>query len=232
MRRCKTQRWIAILICVWLCMQSTLITQALPAGVHYRHTNSANKIALTFDDGPHPRYTPEILEILADYGIHATFFFVGENVLYYPEVARAVAQGGHEIGNHTHHHISPGQQSDAKLLREELSQCEQAIQQMTDTSPKLFRPPQGTWNDMLYSLAREKDYEIVLWNIDTLDWAHTPAEQITAHVLEQVKSGDIILMHDYQSGVCTTTEALRTLIPILLERGFHFVTISELLGSV
>ena len=224
--------WIALVLCLGLGMQMTLHAYAVPTGIHYRHVNSANKIALTFDDGPHPRYTPEILNILAEYGVHATFFFVGENVTYYSDVARSVAQMGHEIGNHTYHHVSPDKQPDVHILREELARCEQVIQQVTDTSPKLFRPPQGNWNEDLYALAREKDYEIVLWNIDTLDWAHRPAEQIVSHVLERVQSGDIILMHDYQSGGCTTTEALRTLIPALMERGFHFVTVSELLGSI
>lgn len=207
-------------------------TMALPIGVHTCHANTSKKIALTFDDGPHPRYTKEILEILAEYGIHATFFFVGENVIYYPDTAREVAERGHEIGNHTYTHISPNQKNNGAVLRKELARCEAAIQQVTDTSPKLFRPPQGSWNEELCSIAREREYEIILWNIDTLDWAHTPAEQISRHVLERVQSGDIILMHDYHSKVCTTTEALRTIIPALLARGFHFVTVSELLGSV
>ncbi|MBQ7338932.1 MAG: polysaccharide deacetylase family protein [Clostridia bacterium] len=204
---------------------------ALPVGVHHRHVNSANKIALTFDDGPHPHYTLEILDVLEEYGIHGTFFFVGENVLNYPDAARRVAQGGHEIGNHTYHHVCPDKNNCGAVLREELAQCERAIQQVTDTSPKLFRPPQGNWNEELYTLAREQDYDIVLWNIDTLDWAHTPAEQIAEHVLQRAQSGDIILMHDYHSNGCTTTDALRQMIPALLERGFHFVTVSELLGT-
>ena len=228
----KTRRFFIVLLCAVLCYHSAWHAHAVPNGVHYHHVNSSNKIALTFDDGPHPRYTPEILEILDEYGVHATFFFVGENVTYYPDVARRVAQGGHEIGNHTYHHVSPGKNIDIKTLQEELSHCEQIIQQMTDTSPKLFRPPQGNWNDALYGLAREKDYEIVLWNIDTLDWAHRSCEQITSHVLERVQSGDIILMHDYQSDGCSTVEALRTIIHTLIERGFHFVTVSELLGSI
>ena len=228
----KIRYFFVFLLSTVFCLQSTLIVHAVPSGIHYRHVNSSNKIALTFDDGPHPRYTLDILEILENYGVHATFFFVGENVTYYPDVARSVAQGGHEIGNHTYHHVSPGKNIDVTILQEELSHCENVIQQMTDTSPKLFRPPQGNWNDALYALAREKDYEIILWNIDTLDWAHRTSEQIISHVLDRVQSGDIILMHDYQSDGCSTVEALRTIIPTLIERGFHFVTVSELLGSM
>ena len=169
--------------------------------------------------------------MLREYGIHATFFFVGENVLYYPDTARAVAQGGHEIGNHTYSHATPEKLSRQALDRE-LAECETVIQRVADTSPKLFRPPQGDWNTDVYELARNRDYDIILWNIDTLDWAHTPSETISAHVLERIQSGDIILMHDYHSNGCTTVDALRLMIPVLLERGFHFVTVSELIGSV
>ncbi len=220
--------WLLAALMIW---HTPTIAYALPVGVHHRHVNSANKIALTFDDGPHPRYTMEIISILEEYGIHATFFFVGENVINYPDVARAVSQRGHEIGNHTHTHVCPSPKNGRSVLGRELEHCERAIQRVTDTSPKLFRPPTGSWNDTLYELARAHDYDIVLWNIDTLDWAHTPPEQISAHVLERAQSGDIILMHDYHSNGCTTTEALRLMIPVLLARGFHFVTVSELIGS-
>ena len=225
------QASITIFALVYLVTATIHPAFALPAGVYHHHVNSSNKIALTFDDGPHPRYTAEILEILEEYGVHATFFFVGENVIYYPDAARAVAQHGHEIGNHTHHHVCPSAKNGSGVLARELELCEKAIQQVTDTSPKLFRPPQGNWNETLYGLARAREYDIVLWNIDTLDWAHTPAEQICQHVLERAQSGDIILMHDFHAKGCETAEALRELIPALLERGFHFVTVSELIGS-
>jgi peptidoglycan/xylan/chitin deacetylase (PgdA/CDA1 family) len=204
---------------------------ATPLGVYHNHENAGNKIALTFDDGPHPRYTKEILSVLEEYGVRATFFFVGENVFYYPETARAVAQAGHEIGNHTYTHARPDRLN-RQDLAEELSRCEEIIQTVTDTSPKLFRPPQGNWNSEVYSLVRERDYNIILWNIDTLDWAHTPCEEICTNVLGRACSGDIILMHDYQSKGCSTVQALRVVIPKLIERGFHFVTVSELIGSV
>ncbi len=224
---------LSLLLIISILLQWSLPVHALPVGVHHNHVNSGYKIALTFDDGPHPRYTMEILELLKQYDIRATFFFVGENVIYYPDTARAVAKAGHEIGNHTYTHICPDNQHDnSAQLRRELAECEDAIQRVTDTSPKLFRPPQGSWNDTLYALARERDYDIVLWNIDTLDWAHTPPEQILEHVLTQIQPGDIILMHDYHSNGCTTVDALKSIIPTLMARGFHFVTVSELLGSI
>lgn len=231
MNKHRLDFFLMFFACILLLQGTTPHVHASPLGVYHSHENAANKIALTFDDGPHPRYTMEILSVLQEYGIRATFFFVGENVLYYADTARAVAQAGHEIGNHTYSHARPDKLDRADLDRE-LRQCEEIIQRVTDTSPKLFRPPQGNWNSNVYALARERDYDIILWNIDTLDWAHTPSEEICAHVLERICSGDIILMHDYHSNGCTTLTALRTLIPQLLERGFHFVTVSELIGSV
>jgi polysaccharide deacetylase family sporulation protein PdaB len=203
---------------------------ALPIGVYHNHDNAENKIALTFDDGPHPKYTMEILDILSEYDIPATFFFVGENVSYYQDTARAVVERGHEIGNHTYSHPCVKKQSQA-AFREELMRCENIIQRVVGVRPKLFRPPQGSWNTRVYEIARERDYSVILWDLDTLDWAHTPSENISNYILENVKSGNIILMHDYHSGGCTTTDALRMFIPNLIEQGYRFVTVSELIGS-
>ncbi len=202
----------------------------LPLGVYRNHQNEQNKIALTFDDGPHPRFTREILAILDEYGVTATFFFVGENVSYYSDTAREVARRGHEIGNHTYTHPSAVKTGEQQL-RQELRSCEEVIQSVTDTSPKLFRPPHGSWNTRVYEIAREQDYSVILWDIDTQDWADTPADKIASYVIENTKGGNIILMHDYHSGTCTTTEALRLFLPVLIERGFRFVTVSELIGS-
>lgn len=218
--------FVAVLILSFMLPQAT----ALPIGVYHNHENDANMIALTFDDGPHPKYTMEILEILEEYDIPATFFFVGENVSYYQDTAREVARRGHEIGNHTYSHPCVNKQSQA-AFRDELTRCEDIIQRVVGVHPKLFRPPQGSWNTRVYEIARERDYSVILWDLDTLDWAHTPSENISNYILENVKSGNIILMHDYHSGGCTTTDALRMFIPNLIEQGYRFVTVSELIGS-
>lgn len=202
----------------------------LPLGVYRNQQNEPSKIALTFDDGPHPRYTREILDILDEYGVKATFFFVGENVYYYPEAAREVAARGHEIGNHTYTHpsaVKTGEQA----LRDELRACEDMVKNVTGQTPKLFRPPQGSWNTRVYEIARERDYSVILWDIDTQDWAATPADKISSYVIDSTKGGNIILMHDYHSKHCDTARALRMFLPVLLERGFEFVTVSELIGA-
>lgn len=202
----------------------------LPLGVYRNQQNEPSRVALTFDDGPHPRYTREILDILDEYGVKATFFFVGENVYYYPEAAREVAARGHEIGNHTYTHpsaVKTGEQA----LRDELRACDEVVQRVTGKTPRLFRPPQGSWNTRVYEISRERGYSVILWDVDTQDWAATPADKISSYVIESTKGGNIILMHDYHGKQCDTARALRMFLPVLLERGFEFVTVSELIGA-
>ena len=190
--------------------------------------NADKLIALTFDDGPHPRYTNQILDILKDYGVRATFFEVGENVLYYRDTAIRVAREGHEIGNHTYSH--PHLRGiDGVSLRNEVERCENAIKSVTGITPRLFRPPEGVVEDTVKVMAQEKEYSLVLWDVDTRDWAGRSSADIVNTVLENAKSGDVILMHDYISKKCHTVESLKVLIPALLRRGYTFVTVSELL---
>ena len=196
----------------------------------YRCNRNADKrIALTFDDGPHPRLTPIILDILASYHVPATFFMVGENVEYYPELVGRICNEGHEIGNHTYSHVKSSS-VDAKRLEEEVLKCEAAIGGIVDIRPKLFRPPQGDIENNIGDLCDTLGYLVVLWSIDTRDWCHIPGDQIAANVIRSVRGGDIILMHDYIGHDSPTPSALKKIIPALLAQGYEFVTISELLN--
>lgn len=191
-------------------------------------TSSGKKlIALTFDDGPHPRYTNKILDVLMEYGIKATFFEVGENVRYYSETAQRVAREGHEIGNHTNTHPHLKGIDRASLTRE-VELCDNAIESVTGKKTKLFRPPEGVVEECVKVMAHEKNYSLVLWDIDTKDWAGTDCNVIVKNVLDNAKNGSIILMHDYISKKCHTVEALKTIVPALIKRGYTFVTVSEL----
>ncbi len=197
--------------------------------IYRKNENNYMKIALTFDDGPHPRYTPRILEILKEYGIKATFFVVGVNAENYPDAMESVIKNGHEIGNHTysHPHVSC---LDSTHLKNEVEHCESAIYGLTDHKTKLFRPPEGLIDADVRRVLRSLDYKVILWDIDTLDWAHTPPNTIAENVINNINSGDIILMHDYISYDSPTIEALRLFIPVLLEKGYKFVVVSELIG--
>ncbi|MBQ8908110.1 MAG: polysaccharide deacetylase family protein [Clostridia bacterium] len=194
----------------------------------YHGKREEKKIALTFDDGPHPRYTPEILRLLEQYGIKATFFVVGENMEIYAEAAKALIASPHEIGNHTytHPHMSA---LDEKALREEIEKTEEIIRALGGTSSGLFRPPEGKKSAVHTALLEEMAYKTVLWSIDTRDWSHNAPSVICHAVLSAVQGGDILLFHDFVVPPNTTITALEQLIPQLLKSGYQFVTVSELL---
>lgn len=198
--------------------------------VYCRNSANAGKIALTFDDGPHPRYTEEILNILAEYQIRATFFIIGVNAENYPEHLKMIVDSGCEIGNHTYSHARINKM-DRSAIQQEIEQCERTVFRLTGYHPCLFRPPEGVMSDTLSEVIKEMQYNIVLWSIDTLDWAMNPSENICQTVTDQLKGGDIILMHDYVSGGNTTCQALKKMIPLLLAKGYEFVTVSELING-
>lgn len=194
------------------------------------NTNDQMKIALTFDDGPHPRKTEKILNILDKYNVKATFFVIGVNVQNYPNVLNKVIDKGHELGNHTFSHQILKSASVNKI-KSEILNTEDALYDHYSVTTNLLRPPCGLYDSNLVDIAKEKGYKIVLWTVDTKDWAHESAGNIVKNVLANVKSGDIILFHDYVSGNEHTAEALDILIPKLQEMGYKFVTVSELLQA-
>ncbi len=186
-------------------------------------------IALTFDDGPHPRYTDMILDILKEYGVQATFFVVGENAALYPEQLKRISAEGHEIGNHTYTHADLKRINKEALMRE-LGETERVIENLTGKRPKIFRPPEGRCNETVVSCANERGYATVLWTVDPRDWASPPARDVAAVIEKNAKCGSVILCHDYNSSKRSPTpEALRAVIPKLIENGYSFVTVSELL---
>ena len=197
--------------------------------IYHNNKNAYMKIALTFDDGPHPRYTPQILDVLDEYNIKATFFVVGVNAKNYPDTIEEVIKRGHEIGNHTysHPHVSC---LNSYTLKEEVEKCESAIYELMDYKTKLFRPPEGMIDADVRTVLRSLDYKVILWDIDTRDWAHVPPDEIAKNVVDNISSGDIILMHDYVSYNSPTVEAIKIFIPTLIDKGYKFVVVSELIG--
>ncbi len=225
-----------LLRCISACMSILFLfsfqseASDIDSRITYRRVeNEKMEIALTFDDGPHPYYTVKILEILEEYDIKATFFFVGQNIENYPEAAEKVYAAGHEIGNHTYTHHRVRAMEQGELFRE-LGRCDDAIFEIDEYRTRLFRPPEGAFDEDVEKAAKEMDYSIILWSVDTRDWEHTPPENILSNIMKNVRSGDIILMHDYIGRSSPTPEALRMMIPALLEKGYRFVTVSELVG--
>ena len=194
------------------------------------HVKTKEKVvALTFDDGPHPHYTDEILALLEQYRAKATFFVVGKNLELYGAVAKRVTDAGHEIGNHTYDHptlsaITPGE------LSGQIEKNEKLIEKLTGGKCLYFRPPEGFCGKYVRDVIRKKGYQAILWDVDTRDWAGTPSESIIKNVMKSVHPGSIVLFHDYVGKHNTTIAALREILPRLAAEGYRFVTITELLS--
>ena len=198
----------------------------------YVSNRSAQKcVALTFDDGPHPKYTPMILDILEKYNAKATFFVIGKNAKEYPEIIRDEHDRGHEIGNHTYSHPDLRKISAQDFL-EEIQKTSQVIFDITGETPKLFRPPGGYLNNDIVKEVLESDSKAVLWSWrqDTKDWSCPNADCIVSGVIENLSDGDIILFHDYNSGNSPTPQALEKILENLSKEGYKFVTVSELMS--
>ncbi|MBP2626587.1 MAG: polysaccharide deacetylase [Firmicutes bacterium] len=187
---------------------------------------SQKVIALTFDDGPLNKTTPEILAILKEKNVKATFFVVGERVEQFPMLVRQEIEDGHEVGTHTYSHPNLTKIRKSQL-EEELDKTEKAILTVAP-KPTLFRPPGGSYNDIIIKLTRDSGYLTILWSIDTRDWRSPPVGDIVNSVLKNIKPGSIILLHDgkYPS---PTPEAVAFIIDTLRSLDYEFVTVSELL---
>lgn len=233
MRRIKRgSKCILCLLLILVCLAVGGLQTGAEAQVIYRCVSKTGRpcIALTFDDGPHPKYTPMILDILKEAGVPATFFAIGINVELYPELVKRIVNEGHELGNHTYNHNHAGKMS-SENLKADIAQCNDAIEKITGQKPRYLRPPEGVCNQKLREICGEEDMTIMMWCVDTRDWAHTPVAEICQNVRRNTKTGSIILMHDFIGKNSPTPEALRQIIPILRGLGYEFVTIGQLLAE-
>ncbi len=185
---------------------------------------SKKMVAITFDDGPHATNTYKILEILEKNNAKATFFMLGQNVTYYPEVVKAVYNSGSEIGIHSWSHPDLTKLESAKIL-EEIQNTSDKVYGLTGYRPKLVRPPYGALNSVVKSTI---SLPFILWNIDSLDWKSRDEKQIVPLVMNDVEDGDIILLHDIHS---TTVPAAEKIISQLVEQDYQLVTVSEMLEA-
>ena len=180
-------------------------------------------VALTIDDGPSPTYTPQILRLLASYGITATFSMVGRNVAAYPSLAREVSAAGHMVVNHTWSHanlplLAPVAQAD------QMTRASEVIQQATGQKPAMFRAPYGAWSPAVLAQCRQLGLTPLDWSVDPRDWSRPGVSAIVANIMRNTRTGSIILEHDGGGNRSETVAALTYVLPRLLDEGFRFGT--------
>ena len=184
-------------------------------------------IAITFDDGPHPKNTPRLLDMLRERNIRATFYVIGRNVDLYPNVLRRTVSEGHEIGNHTYNHPILSKLGDS-TVREELTKCRDAVARAAGVQPRTLRPPYGALLQRQREwIHRELNYPTIMWSVDPLDWKRPGASVVTSRILSNTTPGAIVLAHDLHA---STVDAMPATLDGLLRKGFKFVTVSQLLA--
>ena len=201
----------------------------VPGILHFQQQTAAanamadrKKIAITFDDGPHPFYTEQLLDGLKERGVVATFFVTGEHASLHPDIIKRMSEEGHLVGNHTYSHMQLNK-GNRETFKEELIRTNEVIEELTGQEVQYVRPPYGTWDK---KFEQELNMFPVLWSIDPLDWCSDNVGGIVQRVTAKAEENSIILMHDeYKS---TVTAALQ-IVDILQEDGYEFVTVDEIL---
>ncbi|MEI3036216.1 MAG: polysaccharide deacetylase family protein [Oscillospiraceae bacterium] len=182
-------------------------------------------VALTFNCAWEENDIPQLLDLLERENIKATFFLVGQWIERYPDSVRQIVDAGHEIGNHSYSHVDfvgAGEE----VIRQQMEKTDALIREVTGSDPVLARVPSGSYDSRVIRLLRQEGYEVIQWDVDSIDWKKPPAKEITERILTKVQNGSIVLFH---SGAATTLEALPDVIAGLREKGYCFTTVGDLL---
>lgn len=181
-------------------------------------------IAFSFDDGPSRKNTEKILKALDKNNARATFFMLGQNAKYYPDLVKKVEESGNEVAGHSWNHPLLTKLG-KKGVKKQMSRMNEAIASVTGSDVGLLRPPYGSINRTVKNTVKDP---LILWSIDTLDWKTLNADKTADAILKQARDGDIILMHDIHA---PTAEAVKKVLPKLEKKGFQVCTVSELLEA-
>jgi peptidoglycan/xylan/chitin deacetylase (PgdA/CDA1 family) len=183
-------------------------------------------IALTFDDGPNPKVTPLVLDLLKEYDAKATFYMIGSQAQFYPTIASRVAEEGHEVGNHTDNHPDLSSLGQAEI-RKQIEEASKKIEEASGQLPATVRPPYGAMNEEVKKVAMAAGTPLILWSVDSLDWKVLHSSTVTETVLKNAVPGSIVLFHDIHK---PTAEALPAILASLKKEGYEFITVSQLLS--
>lgn len=204
-----------------------------PTVFYNQGSRQSKKVALTFDDVPDIRFTPQILDMLKKHKVKATFFVVGYRAQNHPDLVRRMVREGHVIGNHSYNH--------ALLTRATLPQFERQmmrtqsiIRNLTGRAPKYYRPPYGEINEEQVRWAKKHDMIVVNWDVDSLDWKGLSSAKVSSNILNTVRPGSIVLQHGgggKGQELSGTVEALPHIISKLRARGYSFVTVPDMLNG-
>ena len=204
-------------------------------GVRRHGNEKLPGIALTFDDGPHPVYTPQILDILKKRGVKGCFFMLGKHVEAHPDIVKRMNEEGHELGSHGHSHRMMPLLS-VEDLKVELDKTDAAIEKAANTRASYFRPPYGFYNEAVRREALSRGYAFVLWNVSSKDWMNQGGEKVARNVEKYLKPGAILLFHDGGSVVHnkgTKRESTVLSLPLIIDaaqkKGLKVMTLKELL---
>ena len=198
----------------------------------YMQGPPALKIALTFDDGPDPLYTPQVLDVLEDYNVPATFFLLGERVDKYPNITRRIINEGHTIGNHSWSHPDLTTLNDRELS-EEIFTTEEVIEETVNQETALLRPPYGFVSSSLITKLKRMDYKVIHWSLDSLDWQAEKKEDVLNQTIPYLNRGAIILFHSAGGAgqsLMPTVKALPIIIERLKAHRIELVTVDNLLS--
>jgi peptidoglycan/xylan/chitin deacetylase (PgdA/CDA1 family) len=195
---------------------------------HSRGLSAQPYVAMTFDDGPHPRNTPRLLDILRARNIKATFYVIGQNVDRHAGIVRRIVAEGHEIGNHTYTHRKLTALSDSQV-ETEMKKTEDAIIRAAGVKPRTMRPPYGALLQRQRSMIFSSfSYPTIMWSVDPNDWRRPGPSVVTSRILNGAHNGAIILAHDLHA---PTVDAMPRTFDGLLSKGYQFVTVSQLLAQ-
>ncbi|WP_166242742.1 polysaccharide deacetylase family protein [Paenibacillus turpanensis] len=213
-------------------MSPSALSRKFPNGFFMSGSKKEKQVALTFDDAPDDKFTPQVLDILKENGVKATFFVVGWRADKYPDIVKRMVKEGHIIGNHSYGHANLSKLNDTEYQKE-LDKTQASIRKTAGYEPRLLRPPYGEITESEAEWAINQGFTIVHWNVDSEDWRQIASDKVIHNVFKDVRAGSIILQHSgggVGQDLSGTVQALPKIIERLKSEGYKLVTLPELLG--